>query len=709
MTSVRRAAAAVTALALSAGSLSAQAPAPAPASAEVFPAGIEQVTVDVVVVDRKGEPVTGLTRDDFTVTDEGKPQQVTTFDQVKPQTASAPSAVPLRPRVVSNLTAPADLGRLFVVVFDDIHMSPLNAQRAKSAIASFIDRGTQDGDRLLLLATGGAAWWSTRLPGGRADLLEVLKHLDGRRILDNARERMTDYEAVQIAVYRDVQVAARVSERFERYGTSSREAQARSRQENPGNGMFDPYIEQRAYEQYISLKNRMDVTLGVLERCFQSLERSRERKAVLMVSEGFAYDVRSEGRKRAIEAARRANASLYFIDTRGLEGLTSFYSAEFGAPFAETDLMAAVADVSREGDGAEALASDTGGFSVRDTNDFAAGAVRIGQESRSYYLLGYNPGEVPRDGRFRKIEVKVRRKGLVVRARRGYYAPSADGSTPAVPPEKRFTEPDLQRALDAPGAVSAIPLRLTAFVQQETTLDRARVVLAAEADVAKVPATATGEQSLSTIDTLLVIAHRESAEFVRDDQQVQLARKPAPPGVPVWYSFRREVELKPGSHQAKLIVRDPVTHALGSVILEIDVPPLGGLRVSTPVLSSGLQPAADGSLAPVVRVERAFAAGSQLYCSFDVYDAARGTDGFPRVKAGHALRRAGGAVLGSTPPNAMRPTSIGALSRLIQIPLAGRAVGDYELVVTVSDELSGETREIVEPFTIVEPSGRGGD
>ena len=430
---------------------------------------------------------------------------------------------------------------------------------------------------------------------------------------------------------------------------------------------------------------------------------------MLLVSEGFAFDVRSDGRKRAIEAARRANASLYFIDTRGLEGLSQFYSAEFGEPFAEEDLMAAVADVSREGDGAEALASDTGGFSVRDTNDFAAGAVRIGQESRSYYLLGYNPAEMPRDGRFRKIEVKVRRKGLVVRARRGYFAPSADGTTAAVPPEKRLTEPDLQKALDAPGAVSAIPLRLTAFVQQETTLGRARVVLAAEADVAKVPATATGEQSLSTIDTLLVIAHRESAEFVRDDQQVQLARKPAPAGVPVWYSFRREVELKPGSHQAKLIVRDPATRALGSVILEIDVPPLGGLRVSTPVLSSGLQPAADGSLAPVVRVERAFAAGSQLYCSFDVYDAARGTDGLPRVKAGHALRRPGGALLGSTAPNPMRPTSIGALSRLIQIPLAGRAVGDYELVLTVSDELSGETREIVEPFTIVEPSGRGGD
>ena len=155
-------------------------------------------------------------------------------------------------------------------------------------------------------------------------------------------------------------------------------------------------------------------------------------------------------------------------------------------------------------------------------------------------------------------------------------------------------------------------------------------------------------------------------------------------------------------------MRDAASKVLGSVILEIDVPPLAALRVSTPVLASGLAATADGSLAPVLRVERAFAPGSQLYCSFDVYGARRGPDGLPRVKAGHALRQPGGPVLGSTTPNAIRPTSIGALSRLIQIPLAGRPVGDYELVVTVSDELSGETRELVEPFAIVEGAGAAG-
>jgi VWFA-related protein len=686
-----------------------EAHAPAQEPSRVFPARVEQVTVDVVVVDKKGEPVAGLTREDFTILDEGRPREVLTFEQVG-SSVSGPADVgtpPSRPRVATNLEPPAERGRLFVVAFDDVHLSPLNAQRAKAAVAAFIDRGAQAGDRVLLLATGGAAWWSARLPAGRADLLEALKRLDGRRILDNARERMTDYEAVQIALYRDVGVARRVQERFERYGGESLQAMQRSQQQAGMQGYLDPYIEQRASEAYLSLRARMSVTLGILERCFESLERSRERKSVLLVSEGFAHDYALDARRRAVEAARRANAALYFVDTRGLDtSLTSTYSAEFGAPFEEEDLMAAVADVSREGDGAEALASDTGGFAIRDTNDFAAGAVRIGRESRTHYLLGYDPGEIPADGRFRKIEVRLRRKGLALRARRGYYAPS--GTEAAAPADKRGHDPDLQRALDAPGIVPDIPLRVSAFVQEDATAGTARVVFAAEADIARLPAAETAAGPRTTLDTLIVAAHRDDAEFTRTDRQAELERRPAPPGTPVWYAFTRELELKPGAHQVKLIVRDVASRKLGSVMLKVEVPALRELRVSTPILASALSTTRDGGLVPQLRVRRDFPPGAALYCSFEVFGAAHGPDGLPRVTAGHALRRPGGAELGSTPPNPIRPTSIGALSRLIQIPLAGRAVGDYELVLTVTDEIAGRTREVVEPFSIAEPAGSGG-
>src|SRR4030095_976342 len=127
---------------------------------------------------------------------------------------------------------------------------------------------------------------------------------------------------------------------------------------------------------------------------------------------------------------------------------------------------------------------------------------------------------------------------------------------------------------------------------------------------------------------------------------------------------------------------------------------LDKVRGRAPILAGALQATPDGGVVPAVRARREFPASGQLYCGFDVFSAARGPDGLPRVVAGYELRRAGGAVLGRAQPNPIRPTSLGPLSRLLQIPLDGRAPGDYELRLTVPDQLSGEPRELVEPFSL---------
>jgi hypothetical protein len=353
-----------------------------------------------------------------------------------------------------------------------------------------------------------------------------------------------------------------------------------------------------------------------------------------------------------------------------------------------------------EGEGAAALAADTGGFSVRNTNDLAEGIVRIGRESGSYYLLGYNPGPLPRDGRFRRIEVRVKRKGVTVRARRGYYPPADDAKQAQAQPEA--SDPELQRALDGPGALDAIPLRLGAYALQDAGPAKARVLFAADVDVSQV---AFAEpEGRATLDTLLVVAHRESGEFQRSDQLVELARQAGAPSGPVWYSFLREFELPAGAYQAKLVVRDAATRRVGSVLLELEVPALDRLRVSTPILTDRVQQTPEAGPVPTLVLRRSFPGDASLYCRFDVFGAAKGPDGRPQVRAGHELRR-GGVVVGSSPPTTIQPTSIGALIRFIQIPLAGTPPGDYELVMRVRDEITGESRELSEPFS-VEPAPR---
>ena len=218
------------ALLLPAG-LAAQTPAPSPAAAPppdaaapTFPAEVEQVTVDVVVTDKKGVPATGLTAADFQIFEDDKPQKIASFDAVEvPATASA--TTPTRPRISTNTSAETRTGRSFVVVFDDIHLTPHQALRAKGAVAEFLRTGVREGDRVSLVATGGGAWWTTRMEAGRDELIAMLKRLDGRHIPDNAPDRMSDYEAMRIHVYRDQQTEMVVARRFETFGASHRSGQ----------------------------------------------------------------------------------------------------------------------------------------------------------------------------------------------------------------------------------------------------------------------------------------------------------------------------------------------------------------------------------------------------------------------------------------------------------------------------------------------------
>jgi VWFA-related protein len=691
------------------------APAGARQAAQVpptFPRGVELVTVDVVVTDKAGNPVTGLTKDDFTVQDDGQLQPISSFQSIRlpPAAPSAGGARPRRSGLGTNLAPIGPPGRSDVIIFDNLHLTPANARQAKAAVASFIETSVGEGDRVTLIATGGGPWWSTTMPQGRADILDLLKGLEARKFPENATDRLTDYEAMRIYVMHDTALAGRVQERLDRFGTGKSRQASQQMQEERNNqtlpGVIDPYIENLATQTYLKARTRLRATLAVLERAVNSLAGLSDRKAVLLVSEGFVYDTSEDAFQSVTEAARRANASLYFLDTKGLE-VSPLYSAQFGALPPERDLMAAIADTTRDGDGAEALARDTGGFSVRSTNDLSAGMLHIGTDSRNYYLLGFDPpADAPRDGRFRKITVKVRGRNLTVRARKGYYAPRDGAPLPAAPETKDL---QLQEALDAPYPAPDIPLRTTAYVVQESALGKARVLIASEADVSKASFQEAEGGARASLDVLLVVADRHSGEVQRYDQKIDLQRKPQGSAAAPWYSITREFDLAPGSYQAKLVVRDVQSKRLGTVMYDFEVPVLDSWWVSTPILTDTLQRSAgQGAILPVVLVRRTFAPQGVLYCRFDVSGAQKDkATGLPRVSSGHRLRRVDGTVVSHNDPSPILPTTLGGVTRMIGIPLDGLTPGDYDLLLTIRDELSGKSQELVEPLEIAASAPRG--
>jgi VWFA-related protein len=388
------------------------APAGAQEQVPTFPARADRVVVDVVVTDRDGVPVTGLSASDFEVSEDGERQRIVSFEAIAPGTpppageealAGAPSAAP---------ASGAGPGRFYVVAFDDVNMTPFKVHEAKAAVAAFVRSIGEEG-RVLLLATSTGDARLSSSASSRSDVLDMLRGLKPGHLPDMSPDRMSDYEAMMIHVVRDGDTRARVEKRI-------------AARTGPAGSQFITAIAAEAYER---AAGRTRETLRVLERLIETIAREKGRKSIVLVSEGFILSPRIVESRSVTQAAMHANAALYFVDARRMNLGAAEYPAEFNALGEAGDLAKSLADQAGEAFGSETLAKDTGGFTIANTNDLAGGMRRVAAETRSYYLLGYDPTKEP-DGKFRKIGVRVSRKGARVRARRGYYAESRLAAAP---------------------------------------------------------------------------------------------------------------------------------------------------------------------------------------------------------------------------------------------------------------------------------------
>jgi hypothetical protein len=212
-----------------------------------------------------------------------------------------------------------------------------------------------------------------------------------------------------------------------------------------------------------------------------------------------------------------------------------------------------------------------------------------------------------------------------------------------------------------------------------------------------------GGTAEDTLETMLVVTNRETAEFFRFDQQFEMSFRPETRAryEESWFPIRRRLELVPGAYQAKLIVRDRNARRVGSLTHDFDVPESGGLRISTPVLGDRLRE--DGPGAPVLEptARRTFAPLGILHCRFEVYGAARDAKtGQPDVLAGFSIRRSDGRFLAAAAETPLRPAADGSLSRSFGTRIDGAPPGRYEMIVLVTDQAAGRVAEIREPFSI---------
>ena len=178
-----------------------------------------------------------------------------------------------------------------------------------------------------------------------------------------------------------------------------------------------------------------------------------------------------------------------------------------------------------------------------------------------------------------------------------------------------------------------------------------------------------------------------------------------------WYPVVKDFELPPGAYQAKIVVRELNSNHVGTVMHEFEVPDLTKFRASTPVVTDTLQAAPEGSKErprPMPLARRVFPTGSTVFCSIEVYGATKDkASGMPRVSMGYLIRGSDGTVMSRVDPTVIAPTSLGKLSRMLGSGMSEAPAGDYELVIRLKDEVSGEGLELLEPFSLAPPSTAG--
>jgi VWFA-related protein len=600
----------------------------------------------------------------------------------------------------------------------------------KDAVTRFVNEGLRDGDEVTLCTSSGDVWWTTRLPEGREDLLAVLARVKARDFEDSQPYKMSEYEGYQVHNFEQLRGGG-AGLAPEGGGTQlGREGPAGpSRTDIPpvalrsvtsrvvarwlSQNLCDPrnvamceqLVRFRAQELEFARTSRTKVTLQGLQRVLESLTLGRGRKSVLLFSEGFLHDPNLSEVARVVGASRDSNAAVYFFDARGLLGLPDFDSAsQPGPPPLAQDRAAIQLETTvLATEGSAGLAEDTGGVAIRNTNDLAAGARRVADESRAYYLLGYYPPRGKAPGEWRRVKVEVKRPGLKVRARRGYtWRTGPQEAKEEDRPKAATAMPvEVARALDAAHEAEDLPLRARAYVFDSRPSGKARVLVAAEVDTRHLTFRSGASRPFAILDLSVMTTLRDTGTVFRYDERLELALAAGtvPDG---WRLVSREFELPPGVAQARVVMRDTNGGRMGSVTHRIEVPPLSGLRISTPILADAL--AADGGTGreprPVLRARRAFPPRGWLYCQFEVF----GAGDARAVRAGYELVR-GGEVVRRALPTVIEPSPDGRLLRLLGLPLDGLAEGDYELVLHVQDTTTGHAHEDREAFTLARSPG----
>jgi VWFA-related protein len=530
---------------------------PAPQSPQpTFRTGVNIVRVDVIVSDKNGNPVADLNKDEFEIVEDGRVQTIDLFRQIS---IDGSAADPSRPRQVltrdtEELEAAREDVRIFGILLADYQVCAERSRLVRDALASFIRRL------------------------GPNDLVAVMTPLG------SVRDLLFTYD--HDAILGTIQ-------RFE----------GRRGDYTPRNSIEQEHAQLMGGVERI----RHAVVRDALKALAVRLGSMREgRKSVIFVSEGFRF-TDPQGLREITQEFNRHNGSIYPIDPRGLVATDGDVSPTIRPGCGRISPMGLrlTQDTLRE------LADETEGRAIVNRNSLADGLGQILRDSSFHYLLGYNSTAAPADGKFHQIRVRVKRPNVDVRARKGYWASTAEDVSRAAKPVPVTPQPilDALAAIAAPNQDGRLVRTWVGVGRGADGKGRITVVsepLAAAADAARKESPAR----------LTITAARPRAETFFEHPAADLSA-----GTPHRASF----DVPAGSIEVKLLVTDRDGNTIDRETRVIDVPDYSGAAatIGTPRFYRGRTVrefqtlVSDADAIPVAA--RDFARTERLLIRFDAY------------------------------------------------------------------------------------------
>jgi len=656
----------------------------------VFRAGINFVRVDVIVSDNKsGVQVADLKQSDFEVVEDGKPQKIEAFRFIKLD-GGVSEAIKEAPREIrtdndEEMEAAREDVRLFAIFLDDYHVRRGTSLAVRKQLAQFVDTQLGPSDMIgVMYPLESTA--SVRMTRNHSAVVRGLQQFTGRKYeyepKNQFEENYAHYPTETVEIIRN-QVSLSALRSLVVHMGSLKEGRKALIVVSEGYSNLPPPQMRNADAQQPGLGNPNAFNP------FAGDNDPNEERAQWRASLDMDSDLRE-----VYDNANRNNVAIYTVDPRGLPGFEFDINEGVGL---KTDQRY----LSSTQDTLRVLAEQTDGRAIVNRNDIAVGMKQITRDSSAYYLLGYNSSQAPADGKFHEIKVRVKRPGVQVRARKGYWALNQEQTARALAPPKAIAPKPVEAALTAatarPSKASVVrtwigtsrgdngKTRVT-FVWEPIVRppgDRA----AASEEPARVSLTAVAPDGSPYYRGKIPGAAAASANggsasppgsAASSTNGAATAAASQAPKAPSRVTF----DVPPGKMQLRVSVEGSGSQVLDTEIREITVPDLNVSKtvMGTPELFRARTvrefQALKSDAQAVPMATREFARTDRLIVRVPAYGPA---DAAPTLSV-HLLNRSGSAMQELTASPAPTPSE-----QQFELPLAALAPGEYVIEIKAGD------------------------